>query len=122
MKKILIADDDRNLTKLLKSFLTSVGYEIKVAHEGATTLKMISEYKPDLVVLDVMMPVIDGYSICKTLIEEPQYKPLPKIIVLTSRKEDIDKKISEFLGADEFISKPIMPGELAGKIRELLGT
>jgi two-component system response regulator CpxR len=122
MKKILIADDDRNLTKLLESFLTSVGYEIKVAHDGATALKMIGEYKPDLVVLDVMMPIMDGYSICKTLVEESQYKPLPKIIVLTSRKEDMDKKISEFLGADEFVNKPVMPGELAGKIRELLGT
>lgn len=120
-KKILIADDDRNLVKLLESFLTSAGYEIKIAYEGATALRIIGEYKPDLVVLDVMMPIMDGYSICKMLIEEPQYNPSPKIIVVTSRNGDRDKRISQILGADVFINKPVKPEELVSKIKELLG-
>lgn len=122
VKKILIADDDRNLAKLLEAFLKPVGYEIKVVHEGASALRLIGEYKPDLVVLDVMMPIIDGYSICKTIVEGPQYRPLPKIIMMTSRDGHREEKISNVLGADAFFNKPVRPGEVAVKIRELLGT
>lgn len=121
-KKILIADDDRNLIKMLKSMLTQFGYEIKTANEGATTLRLIKEFKPDLILLDIMMPIIDGYHICKTLSENPAYSPIPKIIILTVRKDDWDKRISEFAGADGFMSKPFQTDILLAKIEELIGT
>jgi DNA-binding response OmpR family regulator len=120
-KKILIADDDRNLVKLLVAFLSPVGYEIRTAHDGATALRIVSEYRPDLVLLDVMMPVVDGYNICKTLTEDPQYNPAPKVIIMTSRNEERDERISRVIGADVFINKPFKPGELTERIRELLG-
>ncbi len=122
MKKILIADDDRALAKLIESLLQNAGYETKIAYEGATTLKLIKEFRPDLVILDIMMPIIDGFHICKTLSEEPEYFPAPKIIVLTVRKDEWDKRISHFAGADLFMSKPFEPSELLNKIRQLIGS
>ena len=121
MKKILIADDDRALAKLIETLLNNAGYETKIANEGATTLRLIKEFKPDLVILDIMMPIIDGYHICKTLSEDPEYSPAPKIIVLTVRKEEWDRRISHFAGADVFISKPFEPSDLLNKIRQLIG-
>jgi DNA-binding response OmpR family regulator len=119
-KKILIADDDRLLVRLIKTALVKEGYEIKYAYDGATTLKLIKEFCPDVIVLDVMMPVLDGYKICQMINENSQYNPIPKIIIATSRKSDIDKRISKIIGADSFINKPYTPSELISKINELL--
>ncbi|MDI6641102.1 MAG: response regulator transcription factor [Elusimicrobiota bacterium] len=120
MKKILIAEDDRPLASLLHSLLKDAGYETKTAFDGASALKSIKEFKPDLVLLDVMLPLIDGYRICKTLSEETQYEQMPKIVILAVRKTDQDKKISEFAGADMFITKPFDPDDLLNKIKTLL--
>lgn len=120
-KKILIADDDRNLAKFLESFLCDRGYEVETVHDGATALGKVKGYKPDLVLLDVMMPVMDGYTVCKTLVEDPRYNPVPKIIVITSRNEERDERISQILGADTFVNKPFDIKELFTKIRKLLG-
>jgi len=119
-KKILIADDDRLLVRLIRTALSREGFEIRYAYDGATTLKLIKEFCPDVIVLDVMMPVLDGYKICQMLNENSQYSPVPKIIIATSRKEDIDKRISEIIGADSFINKPYKPSELILKINELM--
>lgn len=120
MKKILIAEDDRQLVKLLESILKNAGYEIKTAFDGATALKSIKEFQPDLLLLDIMLPVIDGYQICKTLSEDPQYEVQPKIIILTVRKSDYDKNLSKFVGADMFLTKPFDTDELLNKIKFLL--
>jgi DNA-binding response OmpR family regulator len=122
MKKILIADDDRTLTRLLEKLLKDAGYETKIANEGATTLRLVKEFRPDLVILDIMMPIIDGYHICRTISEDPEYSPAPKIIVLTVRKDEWDKRISQFAGADLFISKPFEPLDLLDKIRQIIGS
>ncbi|OIO73429.1 MAG: hypothetical protein AUJ85_08050 [Elusimicrobia bacterium CG1_02_37_114] len=119
MKKVLIADDDRHLVKLITSLLKDAGYVTKQAYEGATTLKLIREFKPDVVILDIMMPIIDGYHICKILAEEIEYSPAPKIIVLTVRKEEWDRRISEIAGADAFMAKPFNNEELLRKVKEL---
>ena len=121
MKKIVIADDDRSIVKLLGTITKNSGYDVKTANEGATAIKLMKEFKPDLVVLDIMMPVIDGYHICKMLAEDPQYEPIPKIIIMTVRKEEWDKRISSFAGADAFIQKPFGTGDVLNKIKELIG-
>lgn len=119
-EKILVAEDDRALSKLIETVVKDKGYEVRVAPDGATTLRLIKEFKPDLVLLDIMMPVVDGYHICKILSEDPQYHPVPKIIIITVRREDWDRRISKFGGADAFISKPFNMGDLLEKIKELL--
>jgi len=121
MKKIVIADDDRSIVKLLSTLLKSEGYELKTAFDGATALKLIKEFKPDLVLIDVMMPIIDGYHVCKALSEGEQYDPVPIIIIMTVRKEEWDKRISQFAGADAFIEKPFGTGDVLKKIREFIG-
>ncbi|MEW6042467.1 MAG: response regulator [Elusimicrobiota bacterium] len=120
MKKILIAEDDRTLLKLLDTVVSSQGYQVRTASDGATTLRLVKEFNPDLLLLDIMMPVIDGYHICKILSEDPQYSPVPKIVIITVRKEDWDKRISKFGGADAFISKPFNTDDVLDKIKELL--
>ena len=120
MKKILVAEDDRALLRLLETLLRDSGYDVRTAMDGATALRLIKEYRPDLLVLDIMMPIIDGYHICKIISEDLQYVPIPKIIILTVRKEEWDRRISKFAGADAFVAKPFRNEELLDKIRELL--
>ncbi|OGS22778.1 MAG: hypothetical protein A2252_10660 [Elusimicrobia bacterium RIFOXYA2_FULL_39_19] len=121
MKKIVVADDDRSIVKILSALLKHENYQVKTAPEGASALKYIKEFKPDLVILDIMMPIIDGYHICKILSEDTQYEPVPKIIVLTARKEEWDRRISSFAGADAFIQKPFNTTDVLSKIKELIG-
>lgn len=120
MKKILVVEDDRALVRLVEMLLKGAGYDVRTAMDGATALRLIKEYRPDLLLLDIMMPIIDGYHICKIISEDPQYVPLPKIIVLTVRKEEWDRRISKFAGADAFMSKPFKNDDLLDKIKELL--
>ena len=120
MKKILVAEDDRALVHLIETLLKDAGYDVRTAMDGATTLRQIKEYRPDLLLLDIMMPIIDGYHICKIISEDLQYAPVPKIIILTVRKEEWDRRISKFAGADVFMAKPFKNEELLNKIKELL--
>lgn len=120
MVKILVADDDSEIQELVKFTLKKEGYEVVTASDGKETLKKIYEEKPELVILDIMMPIIDGYHICKTLGDDPKYAPVPAVIIATARKDDWDKKLSEIAGADAFINKPFKPEELISKIKELL--
>ena len=121
MKKIVLADDERNIVKILESFLKLEGYTVLSAFDGASALRLIGEHKPDLAILDVMMPVMDGYSVCRALAEDPQYAPPPKVIIMTSRDQDLDKRVSLTLGADAFINKPVRPDEVVKKVKELIG-
>ena len=120
MKKILIAEDDRNLAGLIQKMLEKEGFTTKVAYEGASTLKEIKEFRPDLLILDIMMPIVDGYNVCKILQEDIKYHPLPKIIVVTIRKDEWDKRISSFLGVDAFINKPFKFEEVLSTVKKLL--
>lgn len=122
MAKILVADDDSEVREFIKFTLKKEGHEIITASDGRETLKKIYEYKPDLVVLDVMMPIMDGYHICKVIREDPKYAPVPKVIIATARKDELDKKLSGIAGADAFISKPFKPEELVSEIKKVLSS
>ncbi len=105
MTKILIVDDEKDIVESLSFMLQTKGYEIICAYDGEEGLKLAKEASPDLIMLDVMMPKINGYKICRLLKYDAKYKNIP-IIMLTARSQENDKLIGEETGANEYITKP----------------
>ncbi len=105
MTKILIVDDEQDIVESLSFMLQAKGYETICAYDGEEGLKLAKEAAPDLIMLDVMMPKINGYKICRLLKYDAKYKNIP-IIMLTARSQESDKTIGEETGADEYITKP----------------
>ncbi|HHF98616.1 MAG TPA: response regulator transcription factor [Candidatus Aerophobetes bacterium] len=111
-QKILIIDDDKDMTEALKIILEDESYKVKVAFTGKQGLDAIREEKPDLIILDLLLPGEDGVSICRNLKNTPEYKDIP-VLVLTALARKMEKKIfspavRENLGADEYLdNKPI---------------
>ncbi|NVL90630.1 MAG: response regulator [Desulfobacterales bacterium] len=117
--KILIADDNERIHGLLTNFLSADQFDIIHAYDGKETLRLAEEELPDLIILDIMMPIIDGRDICKKLKSEPETKNI-KIIMLTGKVEQHDRLVGFELGADEYIPKPCSIDYLARKITALL--
>ena len=105
MKKILIVDDEQDIVESLKFVLESTGYNCFTALNGEDGLKLAKELIPDLIILDVMMPKINGYKISRLLKFDNKYKNIP-ILMITARSQEEDKLIGEETGADEYITKP----------------
>ncbi len=116
MSRILLADDDRALTALLAEYLQHEGFAVDIAYDGDTALSMLRSQRPDLLILDVMMPGKDGLE---TLREIRQQHRLP-VIMLSARGEPIDRVIGLELGADDYLSKPCVPRELLARVRAQL--
>ncbi|MBC7958357.1 MAG: response regulator transcription factor [Vallitaleaceae bacterium] len=115
-QKILIVDDDENVTELVSLYLLKEGYETKIIHSGSTALSTFSSYSPNLVILDLMLPGKDGYDVCK---EIRQISNTP-IIMLTAKGETFDKILGLELGADDFIVKPFDTKELTARVKAVL--
>ena len=115
-QKILIADDDRELCTLLMAYLEQEGFTVDAVFNGADALDRISIEKPDILVLDVMMPRLSGIDVLRRLRQKSQ---LP-VLMLTARGEDTDRIIGLELGADDYLPKPCNPRELAARIRAIL--
>lgn len=115
-EKILIVEDDRNISKLLKYNLEKEGYEAKVAKTGELALKYLNEDNFDLVILDIMLPKIDGFEVCRTIKQDKKLASLP-IIILTAKGEEVDKVVGFELGADDYVVKPFSPRELLLRIK-----
>ena len=115
-EKILVVDDDANICELLRLYLTKEGYQVTVANDGEEGLEKFNAVKPDMVLLDVMMPVMDGWSVCKAIRAESQVP----IIMLTAKVEDMDKIMGLTLGADDYITKPFNPLELVARVKTQL--
>jgi two-component system response regulator CpxR len=113
--RILVIDDDVELASLLKEFLNREGFEVDFAHDGKTGLARALDSNPDLVVLDVMLPGMDGFEILRKL--RPQSR-VP-VIMLTARGEDVDRIVGLELGADDYLPKPFNPRELTARIRAI---
>jgi two-component system, OmpR family, response regulator CpxR len=113
---ILLIDDDAELCGLLSEFLKREGFAVGCEHEGYSGLEKALHSKPDLVVLDVMLPGIDGFEILRRLRHESKVP----VIMLTARGEDVDRIIGLELGADDYLPKPFNPRELAARIRAIL--
>lgn len=105
MKKILIVDDEQDIVESLKFVLESSDYSCYTAFNGEDGLKLAKELIPDLIILDVMMPKINGYKISRLLKYDSKYKNIP-ILMITARSQEEDKLIGEETGADEYITKP----------------
>ncbi|MGF1502610.1 MAG: response regulator transcription factor [Paracoccaceae bacterium] len=117
---ILLVDDEPNIAFSLEYLMKRDGYEVRTAADGEAALARVREKKPDLVLLDVMMPKRDGYDVCQTLRADPATADV-KIVVLTARGGALDGEKALALGADAFFSKPFGVEELSLRVRELLG-
>lgn len=118
-KKILIIDDEAPFVETINVRLEFEGYEVLSAGDGQEGLEKAREIKPDLILLDVMMPKMDGYQVCRMLKFDDNFKDIP-IIMLTARAQDTDRKTGKEVGANDYISKPFEMDELLEKIKELL--
>ena len=115
-KKVLVVDDDVKTVELVKLYLNRDGYRVYAAYDGLTALKLAREAKPDLLVLDIMLPGCDGLDVCRTLRGESDVP----IILLTARTTEEDKLEGLGLGADDYVTKPFSPRELAARVRAVL--
>jgi DNA-binding response OmpR family regulator len=114
--RILVVDDDANASRLVKLYLQKDGYSVMVAADGREALEVARDKKPDLIVLDLMMPHVDGLEVCRRLRQESDVP----IIMLTARTTDADKLTGLDMGADDYVTKPFSPGELAARVRAVL--
>ena len=118
-KKILIVEDDPSFSRALNHIVEKEGYDVSTASNGMTGLRMATEDKPDLLILDVMLPGLDGFEICSRLRNEPQTAKLP-IIMLSAKGQESDKTTGLKVGADEYLTKPVNREVLLEKITTLL--
>lgn len=114
--KILIVDDDHNIAELIRLYLEKEMYEVRIAYDGKKALEVFYQWAPDLVILDLMIPHINGYEVCKQIRKAGN---IP-IIMLTARGETIDKVLGLELGADDYIVKPFDPKELLARVKAVL--
>ncbi|NQT04853.1 MAG: response regulator transcription factor [Dehalococcoidia bacterium] len=115
-KRVLVVDDDVKTVELVKLYLHRDGYRVLTAYDGVEALRQAREGHPDLIVLDIMLPGIDGLEVCRTLRNESEVP----IIMLTARTTDQDKLTGLSLGADDYMTKPFSPRELAARVRAVL--
>ncbi|MDD5282305.1 MAG: response regulator [Candidatus Omnitrophica bacterium] len=118
-KKILLVDDEPHIIMMLENRMKHAGYDVITASDGQEALAKAHKEKPDLIILDLMLPKLDGYKVCRMLKFDEKYKHIP-IIMLSARAQEADKKMGETVGADGYITKPFEPQVLLGKVSDLL--
>ena len=118
-KTILIADDEPNIVISLEFLLRREGYEVVVAHDGVQALERIRARRPDLAILDVMMPQRNGFEVCQDLRQDPEFKDL-RIMMLTAKGRDTEVSKGLALGADVYMTKPFATRELIAKVKALI--
>ena len=119
-KKILVIDDERDFINILTMRLKAAGYEIVSALDGRDGLEKARKTNPDLIILDIMMPKMDGYEVCRLLKFDEKYKAIP-IIMLTAKTQDVDKAMGATVGVDDYMTKPFESDELIKKVKSILG-
>lgn len=115
-KKILIVDDDRSISELVSLYFTKEGYEVSACYDGSEALDAFHSFEPDLILLDLMLPGVDGYDICREIRKESQVP----IIMLTARGDTLDKVVGLELGADDYVQKPFDAKELVARVKAVL--
>lgn len=119
MKKILIADDNENIRDALTYLLEDEGYELLLAKDGADTIRKVRSLRPDILFLDIMMPEINGYDVCRTIKSDPDLKNT-YVIMLTAKGQLMEQERGKAVGADEYIVKPFSPMEILTKVKAIL--
>jgi DNA-binding response OmpR family regulator len=117
--KILIADDEPNIVISLEFLLKREGYDVVVAHDGVQALERVRAERPDLAILDVMMPNRNGFEVCQDLRQDPEFKTL-RIMMLTAKGRDTEVSKGLALGADVYMTKPFATRDLLAKVKALL--
>ena len=118
--KILVVDDEIYIVHILDFSLGIEGYEVMTALDGEQALAKVAQDRPDLIVLDIMMPKLDGYETCKALKQNPATHDIP-VILLSAKGRNVDQKIGFEVGADDYITKPFSPRKLVERINAILG-
>ncbi|MDD2397121.1 MAG: response regulator transcription factor [Tissierellia bacterium] len=116
MATMLIADDNRQITSILDEYAKKEGYEVKIAYNGRQALEAFNTDKPDIVLLDVMMPIMDGFEVCR---EIRKVSNVP-VIMITARGEDFERIMGLDIGADDYIVKPFSPAEVMARVRAVM--
>lgn len=119
-KKVLIVDDETNIVISLEFLIEQAGYDLRIAHNGQEALEQVAAFEPDLILLDVMMPRINGFDVCRRVRENPTWQKT-KIIMLTAKGREVEVAKGLALGADAYITKPFSTKELLAQIRYILG-
>ena len=118
--KILVVDDEVYILHILEFSLGAEGFQVITANNGELAVEKAIQEQPDLIVLDVMMPVLDGYETCRRLKRQAETKEIP-VILLTAKGRDADKRLGYEVGAIDYIIKPFSPSRLIGRIEEIVG-
>ncbi|WP_301110181.1 response regulator transcription factor [Sporosarcina sp.] len=117
MKKVLVVEDEQSIVTLLQYNLEQAGYTVYIARDGNTAVSMTLSEKPDLLLLDIMLPGMDGMDVCKTLRQEKVHTP---ILMLTAKGDEFDKVLGLELGADDYLTKPFSPREVMARVKAIL--
>lgn len=118
-KRILLIEDDRDIVELLKHYLEKENFTLKAAEDGYSGLKKAKAENFDLIILDIMLPEMNGLEVCKEFRRDPKIASIP-IIMLTAKTEETDKIVGLELGADDYVTKPFSPKELVARVKALL--
>lgn len=116
MSIMLIADDNRQITSILEQYSKNEGYEVKIAYDGKLALDLFYKYNPEIVLLDVMMPLMDGFEVCREIRKNSNVP----IIMITARGEDFERIMGLDIGADDYIVKPFSPAEVMARVRAIM--
>lgn len=116
MATMLIADDNRQITSILEEYAKNEEYDVKIAYDGKAAIEAFNTYSPHIVLLDVMMPLMDGFEVCR---EIRKHSNVP-IIMITARGEDFERIMGLDIGADDYIVKPFSPGEVMARVRAIM--
>ena len=120
-KKILVVDDTEDNRQILRDLLGMAGYEMVEAHDGAEGVAQATEHKPDLILMDIQMPVMDGYEATRQIKANPELRAIP-VIAVTSYALSGDEEKTRAAGCDGYVAKPYSPRLMLSKVREILGT
>lgn len=118
-EKILIVDDEKDIVKMLDYNLKKEGFRVISAHDGEDALSLAAREHPDLVLLDLMLPIMDGLDVCRAIKKEPKTADIP-IIMLTAKAQESDKIVGLELGADDYVTKPFSPREVVARVKAVL--
>ncbi len=118
-KKVLLAEDEKNIILGVRTCLDAVGYDVEIVEDGKEALNSVRREHPDLILLDLLMPRVDGYEVLKALKKDDATKDIP-IIVLTAKAEDEDRQRAMDLGAESYMTKPFKPQELWDLLKQYL--
>src|SRR5438876_996259 len=116
MTSVLVVDDEANLVDLVKGYLEHEGYAVSVASDGPSAVERARELRPDLIVLDVMLPGFDGFEVCRRVRQFTD----AYVLMLTARGEEIDRIVGLEVGADDYLTKPFSPRELVARVKAML--